>query len=169
MLENMSGNIMLALHIMQKITLYSSLLNKCDIVHVLLFKGCALKCNNWPVNIWMSLQSNKNRRIFLNSKKKCFRAYLHIFGQEESWRTTFHKSCILRDNLYLNISFQLKCFSIFIRNTWRGERVLRFRYFSSRCLWSLFVTDVGNLRHLTSYFFWVILSISKILLRSRWS
>lgn len=98
--------------------------------------------------------SNKNRRTFLNSKKKIvFHAYVHIFGREESWHAAFHKSCILRDNLYLNISFKLKCFSIFISNTWRGERVLRFRYFSSRCCWSLFVTDVGNLRHLTFEFY----------------
>lgn len=65
-----------------------------------------------------------------------FFTHIYIFGRTADWHTTFHKFCISRDNLYLNIRFKLKCFSFFISSTWRGERVLCFRYFSSRCCWS---------------------------------
>ncbi len=76
---------MLGIHIMQIITLNSLLLNKCDIVHFLLFKGCALKCNNWPVNIRMSLQSiEQEQKNLFELKKSVFHAYLHIFGREDS-------------------------------------------------------------------------------------
>lgn len=62
------------------ITLNSLLLNKCDIVHFLLFKGCALKCNNWPVNIRMSLQSiEQEQKNLFELKKKVFFTHISIY------------------------------------------------------------------------------------------
>lgn len=135
---------MLGIHIMQIITL-NILKQMWHWAFCYYWKAVA---SNVITSLWMyECQFNisnivEQKNLFHYTKKKGFRA--------DSWHTAFHKFCILRDNLYLSISFQLKCFSIFISNTWKGERVPCFRYFSLRCCWSLFVTDVGNLRHLTS-------------------
>lgn len=111
------------------------------------------------------IDSSQLNDLFSNIKKTrkgvLRTSFIHSFGWAVNWHGAFRKFWILRDNLYLNMSFTLKCFSIFISNTWSGERVLCFRDFSLRCWWGLYVTDVGNLRHLTSYFTCAILRTLK--------